>query len=168
MKPQGTRVAASAVARMRRPVLPLPAWVALVIGGGLLVGLAFPADEWYRALGKPAWTPPGALFGPVWTLLYALMGVAAWRIDRAAVPQRVVALQLFLVQLALNFAWTPVFFGAHAIGAALSVIAVLWIAIVATAVAFLRVDRIAAWLLAPYLAWVTFAGALNLALWRMN
>ena len=79
-----------------------------------------------------------------------------------------VALQLFLVQLALNFAWTPVFFGAHAIGAALSVIAVLWIAIVATAVAFLRVDRIAAWLLAPYLAWVTFAGALNLALWRMN
>jgi len=151
-----------------QPAIPLAAWIGLCVGGGLLVGFAFPADRWYGALTKPAWTPPGIVFAPVWTILYVMMGVAAWRIDRGAGARRRYALWLFAAQLALNLAWTPVFFGVHSPGAALAVIVVLWMTIAATVVAFLRIDRMAGWLMAPYLAWVTFAAALNLAIWRLN
>lgn len=163
----GTRAGTAAAAVLHRPLLPLAAWITLCLGGGLLVAFQFPVDDWYRALAKPSWTPPGAVFGPVWTALYVAMGVAAWRIDRTAVHQRPYALRLFLVQLALNLAWTPLFFGLHAIGAALAIIAVLCIAIAATVIAFLRLDRPAGWLMMPYLAWVAFAGALNLAIWQL-
>jgi tryptophan-rich sensory protein len=105
----------------------------------------------------------------VWILLYAVMGVAAWLVWRSAeAPGRRAALGLFLVQLALNGAWSWIFFGRHAIGGALVEIALLWLAILATLFAFRRVSRRAAWLLAPYLAWVTFASALMFAIWRLN
>jgi tryptophan-rich sensory protein len=132
------------------------------------VAALFPGPgNWYAELNKPAWNPPSWVFGPVWTLLYLLMATAAWRVWRCiGLRSRPVA--LYFVQLALNAAWTPVFFGARAIGTALIVLLVLFAAIVATLDAFRRVDRAAAWLLAPYLAWSGFATFLNFTLWRLN
>ena len=124
---------------------------------------------WYRTLARPAIAPPNWVFGPVWTLLYGLMAFAAWRVWLAPPsPARGWALGLFLVQLALNLAWTWIFFRQHALGAALIEIATLWAAIGATTVAFSRVEAGAGWLMAPYLAWVTFASVLNAAFWRLN
>jgi tryptophan-rich sensory protein len=109
------------------------------------------------------------VFAPVWTLLYALMAIAAWQIwQSAASPLRTWALALFLVQLGLNFAWSLIFFRHHAIGAALVEIVLLWVAIAATTLLFSRVTPISAWLMAPYLAWVSFAAILNAAFWRLN
>jgi tryptophan-rich sensory protein len=124
---------------------------------------------WFRTLARPAIAPPNWIFAPVWTLLYALMAIAAWRVGLAAPsPARTWGLALFLAQLALNFAWSWIFFRRHAIGAALVEIIVLWSAIGATAILFARVAPLAAWLIAPYLAWVTFACLLNGAYWRLN
>jgi len=124
---------------------------------------------WYRTLARPAIAPPNWIFAPVWTLLYALMAIAAWRVGLAAPsPARTWGLALFLAQLALNFAWSWIFFHRHAIGAAFVEIIVLWSAIGATAILFARVTPSAAWLIAPYFAWVTFAGVLNGAYWRLN
>lgn len=125
--------------------------------------------EWYATLRKPSWNPPAWVFGPVWTALYTMMAVAAWLVWRRggwAAQRRPLA--LFLVQLALNAGWTPLFFGLKSPGLALAEIGLLWLAIVGTLIAFARVSRAAAWLLAPYLAWVSFAAALNFALWRLN
>ena len=110
------------------------------------------------------------MFGPVWTLLYALQGVAAWLIWRAGLDRRIVrlALGLFTTQFVLNIAWSPAFFGLESPILGLVVIVPLWFAIVATTTAFSRVDRRAAALLVPYLAWVTFATALNYAIWTLN
>ncbi len=130
------------------------------------IGAAFPPGAWYAALAKPWWTPPGAVFGPVWFALYAAMGVAAWQVwlrrgwSAPLVP--------FAVQLALNAAWTPLFFGAHALAASFALILVLFAAIAVTAVVFWRVSALAGGLLLPYLGWVGFAAALNGAIWRLN
>lgn len=122
--------------------------------------------SWYQALDTPTWAPPGWIFGPVWISLYTLMGVAAWLVWRSpAGPARRVALIAFGIQLVLNAAWTPVFFGLRSVGGGLAVILLLLGAIVATIVWFRRCSSIAAWLLAPYLAWVSFATALNGAIW---
>jgi benzodiazapine receptor len=127
---------------------------------------AFVTDaSWYRALDRPSWAPPGWIFGPVWITLYTLMGIAAWRIWRASSPRRSTALRWFAFQLALNAAWTPVFFGARSIGGGFVVIVTLLVAIAATIVAYSRISRLAAALMAPYLAWVAFATVLNGALW---
>ena len=128
------------------------------------------SSPWYQALAKPSFQPPGWVFGPVWTLLYALMGASVWRILRRglATPGVRGAVLLFAVQLALNALWSPVFFGAHAIAAALVVLVALDGALVATLLAFRRLDRTAAALLLPYLAWVLFATFLNLTILRMN
>ena len=125
---------------------------------------------WYAGLAKPSWTPPPFVFPIVWTALYVLMAVALWRLwDRATPsPQRSRAITYFLMQLTLNAAWSPIFFGAHAIVAALIVIVVLLIAIVMTMAASAEVDRPAAWLLAPYLAWVAYATTLNAGIVAMN
>jgi tryptophan-rich sensory protein len=125
---------------------------------------------WYPGLAKPPWTPPGGIFGPVWTTLYLMMGVAllqVWRRDRRR-PEVQLALGAFAIQLALNGAWSWIFFGRRQIGLAFAEILVLHVAIVATIAAFARVSRPAAWLLVPYLAWVTFAAVLNGAIWRLN
>lgn len=125
---------------------------------------------WYSSIEKPAFTPPDWLFGPVWTTLYILMGVAAylvWR--RGSESQGVrVALGWFLVQLVLNASWTPIFFGWRRIGLALVVMVLLWAAIVATIRYFCRVSKLAGMLLVPYLLWVSFAIVLNAAIWRLN
>lgn len=126
--------------------------------------------SWYQELAKPSFQPPGWVFGPVWTLLYAMMGLAAWRIweRRNDHPGARRALGFFAAQLALNAIWTPVFFGAHEIGLALCILVALGLVLIATMRAFGRIDRPALWLLAPYLAWVCFATLLNAAIWRLN
>ena len=124
---------------------------------------------WYAELAKPTWNPPGWIFGPVWTILYALMAVAAWRVWRqGGWAKQKVALSLFVVQWALNALWTPLFFGLHRPGWALAEILILLAAILATMRAFWRVDRPAGLLLLPYAAWVAFATVLNWTIWRMN
>jgi tryptophan-rich sensory protein len=124
---------------------------------------------WYRALTRPAIAPPNWIFGPVWTLLYAMMAVAAWQVwESAPSPARSWGWRCFLLQLALNFAWSLLFFRQHAIGAALVEIGVLWAAIGATTLVFAHVTPGAAWLMAPYWAWVSFASLLNAAFWRLN
>jgi len=121
---------------------------------------------WYMALQKPSWNPPAWLFGPAWTLLYTLMAVAAWMVWKRVGFGK--PLMLYFVQLALNAAWTPIFFRAHQLGWALAEIVMLWIAILATLLSFRRVNAAAGRLFVPYLAWVTFAMTLNYTLWRMN
>lgn len=125
---------------------------------------------WYQALAKPPITPPGWVFGPVWTILYALMGIALWMAIRHAgtSPIRHTVIGVFMLQLALNAAWSPLFFGFQSIGGALIDIVLLLAAIVATMIVFGRIHRTAAWLLAPYVAWVAFATALNAWLWVLN
>ncbi|HYW80369.1 MAG TPA: TspO/MBR family protein [Thermoguttaceae bacterium] len=126
-------------------------------------------DDWYAALAKPSWTPPAWVFGPMWTVLYVCMAVAAWLVwrQRGIVDARV-PLALFLVQLAFNAVWSWLFFGLHNAGLAFVDIVLLLAAIVVTMVAFWRRSVLAASLLVPYLAWVAFAGVLNFAIWRMN
>lgn len=121
--------------------------------------------SWYQVLDRPSWAPPGWVFGPVWITLYAMMGVAAWLVWRTPASKRRAALAWFAVQLVLNAAWTPVFFGARSLGGGLVVIVTLLAAIIATIAAYRLVSRTAAALMLPYLAWVSFATALNAALW---
>ena len=122
--------------------------------------------DWYPTIAKPAWNPPSWIFGPVWTALYAMMAVAAWLVWRQAGWGG--ALGWFAVQLALNAAWSPLFFGLHRIDLALLDIVALWVAIAGTMVAFWKITPVAGWLFVPYLAWVSFAAALNFSLWQLN
>lgn len=137
--------------------------------GGLFTTPATQPGGWYEWIAKPSWTPPSWLFGPVWTLLYGAMAVAGWLVWReGGWRARKVALTLFFVQLALNALWSYLFFGLRSPGLAFAEIIALWIAILATLIAFWRVLRLAGGLFVPYLAWVTFAAALNYAVWRLN
>ncbi|MBF6136708.1 tryptophan-rich sensory protein [Nocardia otitidiscaviarum] len=145
--------------------------IALLIAAAAAVGnlSAVSTADKYEALEQPAWAPPSWLFGPVWTLLYSLMAIAAWLVWRAEPWQRVrVALGVFVVQLILNALWTPLFFAAEWRGVAFAEILVLLAAIVATIVLFARHQRWAAGVLVPYLLWTVFAAALNLAVWQLN
>ena len=124
---------------------------------------------WYAELAKPAWNPPGWLFGPVWTVLYATMAVAAWLVWlRGGWKVQRRALTLYLVQWALNAIWTPIFFGLQRPGLAFAEIILLAAAIGATLVTFWRVSRVAGVLLLPYALWTAFAAVLNFTIWRMN
>lgn len=146
-------------------------WLVLCVGGGLLAGIGSSSGdtEWYRALVKPAWNPPSWVFGPVWTTLYALMAIAAWRVwQRGGWAEQSGPLRLFLLQLAVNFSWSFVFFRFQQVELALGVIGVMWVLIALTIRAFGHVDRLAAWLLVPYLAWVTYASTLNAAIAVLN
>ena len=152
-------------------------WIWLLSWFGLCFAVAgvsgsWTASEipgWYRTLVRPAFAPPNWIFGPVWTLLYALMAVAAWQLWLLpASGLRTWGLVLFLAQLALNFAWSFIFFRCHALGAALAEVVVLWAAIGAATLLFGRVAPVAAWLMAPYWAWVSFASVLNAAYWLLN
>jgi translocator protein len=135
--------------------------------GGRLTATEIPG--WYRTLVRPAIAPPNWIFGPVWTTLYALMAIAAWRVWLAAPsPMRTWGLALFVLQLGLNFGWSWIFFRQHAIGAALAEVLLLWVAIGTTTLVFTRVAPDSAWLMAPYWAWVSFATLLNAAFWRLN
>ena len=148
--------------------LALTGWLAGCFAASALGAFFMPGD-WYAQLNKPSWNPPSWIFGPVWTLLYVMMGVAAWQVwKRGGFASQRRPLGLFLLQLALNAAWTPLFFGLRQPGIAFAEIVLLWVTLLATIISFHRVHKQAAGLLLPYLAWVTFASALNFTLWRLN
>ena len=151
----------------------------LVLGGFLVASFTAAAiggtataravRDWYPTLTKPGWNPPAWLFGPVWTVLYVAMAVAAWLAWRqAGWTGARAALTLFLVQLTLNAAWSVIFFGLRNPGAAFAEIVVLWAAIIGTLVSFWQVSPPAGMLFIPYLAWVSFAAVLNFTIWRLN
>jgi len=153
---------------LTRQILALIGWLALTsTAAGTAVFVS--TDGWFAALIKPSWNPPSWLFGPVWSLLYVMMATAAWLVWREGgwKAQRQ-ALGFFLVQWLFNALWTPLFFGLHQPGFAFAEIVLLWILIVMTLIQFWRVKKSAGVLLLPYLAWVTFATVLNLAIWRLN
>lgn len=145
--------------------------VATCLAAGALgsIATASSVQTWYPGIAKPSWNPPSAVFGPVWTTLFVLMGIAVWLVWRTpdGIDRRR-GLQLFAVQLVLNTTWSFVFFGLRTPGLAAVEIVVLWIAIVATIVVFARVHRGAAALLLPYILWVSFAAVLNFTIWRLN
>lgn len=148
--------------------LGLLGWVLLCFAAASL-GALCPPDEWYAALRKPSWNPPGWIFGPVWSALYTMMAVAAWLVwKRGGFAAQRRPLGVFLAQLALNALWTPLFFGLHWPGVAFAEILMLGLAIAWTITLFWQVQRAAAYLLMPYLAWVSFAAVLNGTLWRLN
>lgn len=148
--------------------LGLAGWLlASFAAGG--IGAQFMPGAWYAALNKPSWTPPGAVFGPVWTVLYVLMGVAAWLVWRKeGFAGAGAALTLFLVQLGLNALWSYLFFGRHRPDLALVDIVVLWALILVVTLLFWRHSPVAGGMMAPYLLWVSFASALNFSIWRLN
>jgi tryptophan-rich sensory protein len=145
--------------------LSLPGFLLLTFAAAA-IGSRFRPDAWYAALRKPAFNPPNRVFAPVWTVLYLLMALAAWRVWTAAGPAP--ALALWAVQLVLNAAWPWLFFGRHRIDAALLDIVALLVLIGATTAAFFAVDAWAGILMLPYFGWVAFAAVLNCALWTLN
>ncbi len=152
----------------RHPGLALVGWLVLCLGAS---GTAFfvSTGGWYSGLRKPVWNPPSWIFGPVWTLLYVMMAVAAWLVWReGGWKKRSRPLGLFLIQWLLNVLWTPLFFGMHRAGIACIEIVALWCVLAVTVGFFWRVKKTAAAFLVPYLLWVTFAAVLNFTLWQMN
>lgn len=153
-----------------RHALGLIGWLLVAFAAAAVGGFASAnASDFYSALVRPSWAPPGWLFGPVWSVLYVLMGVSAWLVWRArgfagAWP----ALLLFVVQLAANALWTWLFFVWRLGALAFVEVLLLWLLIAANIVLFSRVSKLAAWLLVPYVAWVSFACALTFAAWRLN
>lgn len=137
------------------------------------IGLVFTSSAiptWYDSLKKPFFSPPNWIFGPVWTILYTLMGISAYLVWRQGIndPHVKTALIIFGVQLFLNAIWSPIFFGFKAIHVALIVIAIMWIAILLTILAFFKISTVAAILLIPYILWVSFATILNFSLWALQ
>ena len=154
-----------------RQALALFAFVAVCLTIGAIGGAVTSTSvgNWYQQLRKPSFNPPDWVFGPVWTVLYIAMAVAAWRVwRRLSLGVARHPLSLFAFQLLLNLAWSILFFGFQQIGLALAEIVVLFALIVATAIAFWRRDRVAGLLFLPYLGWVGFASLLNASLWRLN
>ncbi|ESX04413.1 CrtK/TspO family sensor protein [Mesorhizobium sp. LSJC268A00] len=138
----------------------------LVLGGGLLIGYATLPGEWYASLAKPPFNPPNWVFAPAWTLLYVLIAVAGWRTwerERAGA-----AMKIWALQLVLNFAWSPTFFGAKLVGPALVVILALLASIALFIATVWNRDRVSGWLFAPYALWVAFATLLNASLLLLN
>jgi len=132
-------------------------------------GAFFRPGTWYRQLRKPSWQPPDWLFGPVWTVLYGMIAVAGWRVyETAGLDAGAVALAVYLVQLLLNAGWSALFFGLRRPDLALVEVVAFWGAILATVLVFYPIDALAAYLLLPYLAWVSFATVLNFTIWRLN
>jgi benzodiazapine receptor len=156
---------------LARSLLGLAVWVALCFIAAFVGSVVtYPSiPTWYASLIKPSWTPPAWLFGPVWSALYLMMALAAWLVwRRGGLAATRLPVTLFLVQLGLNVAWSFLFFGLRMPGLAFAEIVILWCAILTTLIVFWRRRAAAGWLLLPYLLWVTFAAALNFALWRMN
>jgi benzodiazapine receptor len=152
-----------------KQILALLAWLAISFTAAAIGGLASAnADSFYQELSRPEWAPPGWIFAPVWTVLYLLMGIAAWLVWKVQGWRNAPALTIFLAQLAANALWTWVFFVWHLGAAAFIEILLLWALIACTTVAFWRVRRLAGYLLIPYLLWVGFASALTYATWQRN
>lgn len=125
---------------------------------------------WYAALNKPWFAPPGSLIGIIWTVLYAMMGIAAFLVWESKKPKRLLAYakSAFALQLAINISWTMIFFGLRSLVGGLIAIFAMWIAIAVTIVLFYRINRKAAWLMVPYIVWVSIAALLNFYIWRLN
>ena len=154
------------MSRMRQ-ALGLIGWIAVCLAAAV-IGAQVTDPAWYASLEQPDWAPPSWLFGPVWTVLYLFMSIAAWLVWKFRGFKRApVALGLFLVQLVFNAAWSWLFFGLRRPGLAFAEIVLLWVLVLATLAAFGNVRRLAAWLLLPYLIWVTFAAMLNFSLWQL-
>lgn len=152
----------------RRRALALAGWLILTFSAAA-TGACVSTGGWYAGLVKPSWNPPGWLFGPVWTVLYALMAVAAWLVwQRGGWAAQKRPLGAYLLQWALNALWTPLFFGLHLPGLACVEIVALLLAVVTTLIAFWRVRQLAGWLLLPYALWVAFAAILTFTIWRLN
>ncbi len=155
---------------MFRAILSLVGFLAVCFaaaGLGVLAGSG--RSEWLDHLAKPSWNPPSWVFGPVWTTLYTMMALATFLVWRRSGQAAItLPLVIFFVQLALNAAWSPVFFGLHNIPLSVAIIILLWLAIVLATVLFWRVSLAAGLLFLPYLAWVSFATVLNIAIWRLN
>lgn len=150
----------------------LAVWVLASVLAGTSVALIAPIDQaWYAALARPTWNPPSWVFGPVWTALYALIGVAAWLVagEPGADPaERRGTWWVFGAQAMLNLAWSPLFFGLKSPGLAFVDICLLWIAVLWTTMRFGRIRPLAGYLLVPYVLWVSFALVLNGTIWLMN
>ncbi len=143
-------------------------WILLALTAGW-IGSMFMPGQWYNSLAKPSWNPPSSLFAPVWTVLYVLMGIAAWLVwKKAGFAGAKVYLTLFLIQLLLNALWSYLFFGAHQPMIAFFEILILWALILLTLLGFWKINPLAGGLLIPYLCWVSFASALNFQLWQLN
>ena len=127
-------------------------------------------DSWYQTIQRPSWNPPNWIFAPVWTTLYILMGIALYLIWKADsdTPVKKYAITLFAVQLILNFFWSFIFFSQHQPGWAFVEIVVMWLMILLTIFAFAKINTTAAWLLVPYISWVSFAAILNFTIWKLN
>ena len=153
-----------------RQAFGLIAWLLLCFAAAAVGGFASAsAGTFYAELVRPSWAPPGWLFGPVWTVLYVLMGISAWLVWRVrGFAGAGTALSVFVAQLAANGLWTWIYFVWKKGGLAFAEILLLWVLIVVTIVLFWRVSRLSSVLLAPYLAWVSFASALTLSTWRLN
>lgn len=159
---------ASPAERPRHELLGLAGWLALCFAASA-TGIFIGPGEWYQNLEKPSWNPPSAVFGPVWTVLYALMGVAAWLVWReGGWKAQSKVLTLFLVQWVLNAAWTPIFFGLHRPGWAFVEVVALWVVAVMTGIGFWKVRRLAGILWIPYVLWLSFAAVLNFTIWRLQ
>ncbi len=146
-------------------ILVLIAFLLFTLGGGSTIGALTAPGEWYAGLEKPAFNPPGWVFGPVWFVLYILVGVAGWRVWQ---HRRGTAQRLWWVQIVLNFAWPMAFFSLHLTGVALVVVMLLLATILAFVGVAWRQDRISAWLFVPYAAWVSYATLLNASIWWLN
>jgi tryptophan-rich sensory protein len=166
----GNRGAMMARLSMSRQLIGLAGWLVIAfVAAAIGAAASVEAASFYRQLVQPEWAPPSWLFGPVWTALYALMGVAAWLVWRTdGLRAARGALALFLFQLALNALWSWLFFGWHRGALAFADVVLLWILIVATVIAFWRLRALAGALLLPYLLWVSFASVLNYVVWRLN
>lgn len=153
-----------------KQIIGLAGWLAIsFVASGIGVIASISATSFYGQLVQPSWAPPSSVFGPVWTILYALMGIAAWLVWRAGgFRANRSALTLFLVQLAVNALWSWLFFAWNRGALAFADIVLLWLLIVATMVSFWRVRPLAGALLIPYLLWVSFAAALNFSVWQLN
>ena len=152
---------------MNRKYLSLAVFLAIVTLVSAF-GAMFETGQWYAELVKPGWNPPDWVFAPVWSTLYLLMAISAWLAWNSDLPGRDAGIVAWVVQLVLNGAWSWLFFGLNRPGWALAELTLLIVALVITMRRFHRLSRVAAWLLAPYLAWVLFAWVLNLTLWRLT
>jgi tryptophan-rich sensory protein len=146
------------------------AWLAIsFVAAAIGAAASIQASGFYTQLVRPEWAPPSGVFGPVWTILYLLMGIAAWLVWRVGGFRAArTALTLFLVQLAVNALWSWLFFGWHLGTLAFADVVLLWVLIVATLIAFGRIKPLAGALLVPYLVWVSFAAMLNYSVWQLN
>ena len=134
--------------------------------GAAATGAMFPPGDWYRRLDKPVWTPPDWVFPIAWTALYLGLAVAGARV--APLEASAHAMAFWAMQISFNALWTPVFFGLRRLGAAMVVLAVLWVAVAGLLLTLWPLDRLSFWIVSPYIVWVSYAGALNLDIWRRN